>query len=66
MEAWEKMPFVEIALMHRCALTQFSLLAFYAQTAALTSEWDKQDDTQSKIIRHKCIAPRRIMLSTKF
>lgn len=39
---------------------------FNAQTAALTSEWDKQDDTQSKIIRHKRIAPRRIMLSTKF
>lgn len=31
MAAWEKMPFVEIALMYHCALTQFSLLAFYVQ-----------------------------------
>lgn len=28
-------------------------------------EWNKHDDTQSKIIRYKCIALRRIMLSTK-
>lgn len=55
MGAWEKMPFVEIALMYRCALTQFPLLAFLcADSYTVLSEWNKHDDTQSKIINHTC------------
>lgn len=57
----------EIALMCRCALTQFPPLAFFLRAdSCATRERDKQDDTQSKIIRHECMALRRIMLSTKF
>lgn len=66
---WEDGSSGEIALMRRCALTQFPLLAFFSFQGAdscATRERDKQDDTQSKIIKHKCMALRRIMLSTKF
>lgn len=39
---------------------------FLCADSCTTSEWNKHDDTQSKIIRHKCIALWRIKLSTKF
>lgn len=39
---------------------------FVCADSCMAAEWNKHDDTQSKIIRHKCIAARRIMLSNKF
>lgn len=39
---------------------------FLCADSCTMSEWNKHDDTQSKIIRHKCIALWCIMFSAKF
>lgn len=39
---------------------------FLCADSCTRSEWDKQDDAQSKIIRHKCMILWSIMLSAKF
>lgn len=66
MGASEKMPFVENCTDAPLCSDTILTAGFLCADSCTASERNKRDDTQSKIIGHKRIALRRIMLSTKF